>query len=762
MRKVFVLSLLVACLATADEVPYGFAGFEIYKLEWQTRRLTTADVDGDGLIDLLVANNRKAKIEVLLRRKDPVPIEAKPGVKLPNELADDRFFEKKEILTEKEVYGLVATDLNSDGKVDVAYFGRPEELVIAYGDGSGAFPRSVNIAVDGGALLTRGLAAGDLNGDGRTDLALVGKGYTAIYLQSDKGTFGEPRKLPHSDKGVTVVQIIDLDGDGRSDLVHLLPGSPRSVRVRFGQEDGSLGPVVALRTTPWRIGSFMELDGKPGAEFVVVQRSSGVMRVLTAAPSKDGAARPLGMGSPLIHAFEKTRGKTARSLAIGDVDGDGRDDVVVTEPDTAQVAVYLQGADGRLQSRRTFPSLAGSEMLRVADLDGDKRAEVIVLSTVESAVGVGSLSPEGRLPFPTMLKLGHKPLAMDTGDVDGDGRADLVVVVDVNKKRHARIYTQGIAGAEAKALDIPLEGVKSGPDALIVTDFDHDGQADLVLLSRFGAAQVFRGAKAEDGVLQFKPLGSEGSQSGMLNRLDPVSVTLADVDGDQQPEMIVASKNFARALRLDADGSLQVIDQANGRSPRSAIKGAVTADFDGDGKNEMALFDRTGNVVTLLKRDETGVLKVVGSIPVGTLDFRGMRVADLNGDKRPDLVLAGRSRFAVLYAGGTSLELVESSTFERKERFTQLGYAAAGDLNGDGGTDLAMIDNGTRSLVVLSYDAEAGGMRERISWRVYEKKMHEAEERRGGAREVVVADFNGDGKRDIAILVHDRLLVYTQ
>ena len=153
MRKVFVLSILVACLATAYEVPYGFGGFEIYKLEWQTRRLTTADVDGNGLTDLLIANNRKAKIEVLLRRKDPVPIEAKAGVKLPNELADDRFFEKKEILTEKEVYGLVATDLNSDGKVDVAYFGRPEELVIAYGDGSGAFPRSVNIAVDGGASL---------------------------------------------------------------------------------------------------------------------------------------------------------------------------------------------------------------------------------------------------------------------------------------------------------------------------------------------------------------------------------------------------------------------------------------------------------------------------------------------------------------------------------------------------------------------------------------------------------------------------------
>ncbi|MHC4956045.1 MAG: FG-GAP repeat domain-containing protein [Planctomycetota bacterium] len=758
MRMAVAISLLLAALLAADDNPYGFSGFEIYKLDWQTRRLTPADVDGDGLMDLLVANNRKAKIEVLLRRKEPVALKTRTGEKLPNDLTDDRFFEKKEILTEKEVFGLVATDLNSDGKVDVAYFGRPEELVVAYGDGKGGFPRSATFPVDGAALLRRGLAAGDLNGDGRTDLALVGKGYTSIYHQTEKHAFAEPKKLPHSDKGVVAAQVVDVNGDGRVDLAHLIPTSPRSVRVRFQQTDGNLGPVVALGSTPWRIGSFTEIDGQPGADLVVVQRSSGVLRVLGVQKSKNGDARPLALGNPLIHAFEQTSGKKARSLAVGDVDGDERNDIVVTEPDTAQVALYLQRDDGRLRGRRTFPSLAGSETVRVADLDGDKKGEIIVLSTGEGSVGVCALGAEGRLPFPAVLPITGKPLAIDTGDVNGDGRADLVVIVEKDKKRSALLFTAWSSKSTEPAATIALEGVKSGPSAVMVMDFNHDGKGDLVLLDRFGKARTWLGA----GEGNFAEAQEGGASTGMLNRLSASAVSAADIDGDGKNEMLIADKNFARAVRMAATGgAVKVVDQANGRSPRAQIKGAVAADFDGDGKPDVALFDRTGNMVTLLKRDETGVFHVVGNVPVGTIEFRRLIAADVNGDKRPDLVLAGRARFAVLYAGGESLELIERHTYERGEEYTSLGYSDVGDLNGDGGTDLAIIDNGTRSMAVLSYDA-AKGIKERISWRVYEKKMHEDKKQRGGAREVVVADFTGDGKDDIAILVHDRLIVYPQ
>jgi len=740
MRRAVFLLLAISPLLAGD-APYGFSGMEIYKLDWKTARLTAADVDGDGLCDLIVANNRKAKIEILLRRKEPVPLESGRGGKLPNELAYDRWFETREILTEKEVFSIAAADLNADGAVDVAYFGRPEELVVAYGDGKGGFPRNVRFPAKDGAALYRGLAAADLDGDGRTDLAHVGKGFTAIYFQKDDGRLGEPRKLPHSDDGVAVLEAVDVDGDGRCDLAHLIPSSPRSVRIRFQSEDGTLGPVVALETAPWRLGAFTDLPGA-GAELTVVQRSSGVLRVLGV--ERRDAQGALGLGDPLLYAFESTGGKKARGVAVGDVDGDGRMDVVVAEPDTAQVAVHLQRDDGRLGSRRTFPSLANIDAVRVADLDGDKRAEVVVLSTAEESVGVASMDEAGRLPFPRLLELPGKPLAIDA-------RPRLVVVYEQDKARLARVYA---GDAETT---IALEGVKSGPDAVLWHDFDQDGRADLVLLDRFGQARVW----LDRGEGKFAAAEGGGAAAGMLNRLDESAVRLGDVDGDGKDELLVASKNFARALRLGASGSPEVVDQANGRSPRSQVKGAVAADFDGDGKPDMALFDRDGNEVTLLQRGATGVFGVVGSIPLGTFDYQSMIATDLNGDKRTDLLLAGRTRFAVMYAGGRSFELVERHTYERREEYASLGDFARGDLNGDGGADLALIDRGTRSLAIVSYDAEAG-FRERIAWPVYEKKMHEDEKRGGGAREIVVADFTGDGKDDIAILIHDRVLVYPQ
>ncbi|MEM8883826.1 MAG: VCBS repeat-containing protein [Planctomycetota bacterium] len=743
--------LLFSSFVSAQEEPYGFRGMEIYKFEWKTTRLTPADLDGDGLSDLLLANNRDAKIEIMLRRKEPVPMRTRRGDPMPNDLVDDRFFEMREILTEKEVFSLAAADLNNDGHVDVAYFGNPAELVVVYGDGTGHFPKTTRLRADDGSTLRRGLATGDLNGDGRTDLAHVGKGFTAVWYQAEDGTLGEPRKLPHSDKGVAVLQLVDVNGDNKTDLVHLLPSSKRSVRVRYQQADGTLGPVVALATEPWRLGAFLELDGAPGADLAVVQRSSGVLRTMNVVAGV-AAEGNLGLGHPLLYSFEGTGGKKARTIRVGDVNGDGRNDVVVSEPDTAQVALYLQAADGTLAGRKAFPSLATIEDLCVADLDGDKRAEIVVLSKAEGTVGVAKLGENGRLPFPRLIDLPGKPLAIGAGRLMGDGPMQLLVISEKDKKRTLHVHGAGSKAAFA------LEGLKSGPDAVRVHDFNQDGKPDVVLLDRFGKARVWSLGERAETIAEIK---GAGAGAGMLNRLAANAVSFGDVNGNGKDELILAAKNYARALRLGADGAPQVVDQANGRSPRSQIKGAVTADLNGDKQPEIVLFDRDGNSLTILQRDDAGVFAVVGSVDLGTLDYRGLMTTDLNGDGRDDLLVAGRTRFALLHGGGRGADLREKNTFERRLEFSSFGYFEVGDFNADGGTDVAIIDRGKRAMVIASYSAK-DGFRERLAWPIYDKKMHENEKQGGGAREVTVADFDGDGKHDLAVLIHDRVIVYLQ
>ena len=233
-----------------------------------------------------------------------------------------------------------------------------------------------------------------------------------------------------------------------------------------------------------------------------------------------------------------------------------------------------------------------------------------------------------------------------------------------------------------------------------------------------------------------------------------------DIDGDGKPELLVSTKNFARALRLGTDG-LKVVDQANGASSSSQVKGAITLDVDGDGTNEVALFDGVKNNVTILRRNETGVFEIAARTEVGDLDLQAMFASDVNGDGRADVLLAGKNLFAVLHTGGTERELTELSAYESPARNARLSDVAVGDLNGDGRPDVVALDAGNRSLRVLSYDPEKG-FDEKISWRVHEKKMHENSRDAGGAREVLVTDLNGDGLDDIAIIIHDRLLVYLQ
>ncbi|MCZ6786607.1 MAG: VCBS repeat-containing protein, partial [Planctomycetota bacterium] len=504
-RQLLFLLLLAVPAASQDRHAYGFRSFEIYKLKKSIAQLTACDVDGDGVNDLLIANNSRARIEVFLRRKQPVPPKTKLGDKLPNDIAYDRYYEQKEILTEKQIWSMTAADLNGDGKIDVAYYGKPAELVVAYGDGRGGFPETRRFKIDDGAFAAWGLAAGDLNGDGkidvayygkpaelvvaygdgrggfpetrrfkiddgafaawglaagdlngdkRNDLVLLAKTNTAIFYQDKKGVLSEPVRFSHTVKGVGGMKLSDLDADGRLDLVLIVGSSARSVRARFQQKDGSLGAEIAFATTPWRAIGFADLDNRPGDEILVIQRNSGVLRSLRLAKKKAPA-----LGTIEIHAFEKTRGSKARAMAIGDLNGDGRNDIVVTEPGSAQVAVYFQDESGTMSGRRLFPSLSGTSSVRLADLTGDGKNDVIVISSTEKAVGISSFLG-GRLGFPRLIDVDGTPLALDTGDLDGDGKTDLAVIAELDKKRRMQIFLQQEKGGLVGRV-VALEKVKT-------------------------------------------------------------------------------------------------------------------------------------------------------------------------------------------------------------------------------------------------------------------------------------------------------------
>ena len=156
---------------------FGFSGPEIFPIDNQIGLLHEADLNGDGKIDLVLVNNSRSKINLLYNRTgetNPIVSQRDEFKKELNELPPDSRFRIDSIASEKRISALVVADLNGDNRPDLAYYGDPKELVVQYNKGTNGWSAPKRWPIDDGQLGPNALITGDLNGDGRTDLLLLG------------------------------------------------------------------------------------------------------------------------------------------------------------------------------------------------------------------------------------------------------------------------------------------------------------------------------------------------------------------------------------------------------------------------------------------------------------------------------------------------------------------------------------------------------------------------------------------------------------
>ena len=143
--------------------------------------------------------------------------------------------------------------------------------------------------------------------------------------------------------------------------------------------------------------------------------------------------------------------------------------------------------------------------------------------------------------------------------------------------------------------------------------------------------------------------------------------------------------------------------------------------------------------------------------------FKSLRVSDLNGDKRDDLLLFGADKLAVLYAGASAPAIKELASFESQLEKIYPTDIIAGDLNGDGKIDLVMTDSRSHFVELLQYRPESG-LKHALYFRLFEQKSFRSEDEGAGTdpREGLAVDVTGDGLQDLLLLTHDRLILYPQ
>jgi len=381
-------------------VPHKTSGYNPYSV-------AIADVNGDGNLDLIVANEEQSKtdpegsISVMLGRGDGT-FHAAVNYSSGGESA----------------YSIVVADVNGDGKLDLVVangcFGSDcstGSVGVLLGKGDGTFKKAVIYRSGAASVFGSQVAVGDLNGDGKLDLAVANtgsgcgsgcpEGLIGILLGNGDGTFKKAKTYRTGGfDGIGWVAIADVNGDEKPDLVVAnycatecsYPPVEGSVGVLLGNGNGTF---QAVKTYP---------SGGDGTASVAVAdlNNDGKPDLLVAncGPEACGPGSPGGNVGVLIGNGNGTfkpvvnypAANSPFDVAAADVNGDGKLDIVVSNWGTPNagtndgaVTVLLGKGNGTFRPAQTFPS-GGAEApsVAVADVNNDGRPDIVLACVADT------------------------------------------------------------------------------------------------------------------------------------------------------------------------------------------------------------------------------------------------------------------------------------------------------------------------------------------------------------------------------------------
>lgn len=328
-------------------------------------------------------------------------------------------------------------DLNGDGHPDAVVVSGDNTVSVLLGKGDGTFGDAKVLAEPSlPYMITAGVATADFDGDGHTDLAVSGGGpygYVLIYRGTGGGDFADPTVVDVG-WGPNTVKAVDVTGDGKPDLV-TANYFANNVSVAPGRGDGTFGPDRRYDTgaTPQGLAvARVDRDRAPDILTANFGSPAGSLSVLT------------GRGDGTFEvARASAAGETANDVATGDFNRDGVTDVAVVEYVHRDVQVLLGLPGGRFAKPVRYGIGPGKNKLAVADVNGDGRPDIITTMSPDTDRDPGAAPPpagtgagitvltgrgDGTFAPKATYETGGSVTSVAVADLNGDHRPDVVGV----------------------------------------------------------------------------------------------------------------------------------------------------------------------------------------------------------------------------------------------------------------------------------------------------------------------------------------------
>ena len=694
---------------------------------------------------------------------------------------------------------IVTGDFNRDGKADVVVLNSNNVLSILLGNGNGAFaaPKTIATLPANAAGFPALMMAGDFNGDGNLDLAVVSSpgNVVKVFLGHGDGTFAAPVSIADGLPSASDLAVGDFNGDDRADIV---VASSTSVAVLLGKSGGTFAKAIVTKTNLSAPDHLVVVLGDVNRDShldVVVTDTNGGFQVL------------LGTGSgtfnlkPAVSTNFNGPNPEPTVLAIGDFNGDGNPDIAagmvgdIPYFANGQVCLLFGYGDGTFNfgqascyrapdsfGEMLVPSLngkpdllfasdpsivqlnngtgvftqsnyaAGGETMALGDFNGDGKQDIAfgTAGGVQVVLNAGSGLMRAPLDESNLSGPFTSTQTINSTDFNGDGYADVAILNYFDEHGYVEPTAGALLGAanntfrsdQGSGLGFVGNGDFTSPPPAI-GDFNHDGYLDFAIAATgsvmwlpnptFGDYQPYMQVFFGDGKGNFHKAGPELEISSNF-------LAAGDFNGDGNADLATLDGSTFEILIGKGDGTFAPpVTYAVGENPVFVLQ----RDLNGDGKKDIVVVNQGSNDVSVLIGKGDGTFLPQKTFAAGKAPMAAI-TGDFNRDGKIDIAVASSEGVSVLLGNG-------DGTFQPQRTYSATGPMTAiveASVRQDGIEDLIGIDSASQRFVLLPGVGD-GTFGAPVVYPVDRVPT-----------QIVAGDFNHDGATDIALLGNGGLAIF--